>query len=319
MTQSRQKEIGLVVVSALYSLLVFMVYALVLRGNSGWSTIYVLMLIVAGIVWAALYSVILAFFANRTSGVSALVVVPPAIFAYALGGLTISAAVAAGLLLGFLLATQRYIVVEVRDRVRMRITRVFASGTRVLLFGFILSLIIIALPSVQTGVQRGTIQLSPGFVRAVTAPATPLIRQILPGYEQSATIDQLLDAYIAQQQQNLPPGFEIPPGERERVRQELSQQFGIQLRGGETVAQATATYVNQYIQGAFTQAVASAAAGGVAVFAFGLLITLVALRALVSMLMWPTYAVIYLMVYFSERIGLVSKLNAQVTVQQYHL
>ncbi|MEX0650237.1 MAG: hypothetical protein WD200_04495 [Candidatus Andersenbacteria bacterium] len=318
MTLRRKKEIGLVVIAGLYSMLLFMTYALLLRGPGEWGTGYVTLIAIAGIVWAALYSVVAAFIASRGAGMSVFLILPPPVMAFALGGITLSSAIAAGLLLVFLIAAYRSINTELKDRVRVRVTRTFGTGARTLVFGFLLTLIIIAVPALQRGVTGGTIQISSTYIGALTTPATPLIKQLLPGYTKESSVDELITAYMNQQQQNLPPGFTIPPDEHLRTKQELSRQLGIQVQGSETLPELLTGYFNQYLQQALVRTNSSEGQGA-AVFAVGLLIAVLALRAVVSLIVWPTYALIFFLIYFSERIGLVTRLAAQVTVQQFHL
>lgn len=319
MTLQRKKEIGLAVVTALYSLLVFLSHTLFLQSQTEWGTAQTVTMALLGLMWVAMYASTFAFLASRGVPFAALIITFPTILVFVLGGYGVPAIATAGVLGALMVSARRSITLESKERVKIRIPNVFRHGARMLLFGLLISLIVIALPHVQRGVVSGQIEVASPVIRAVLAPATPVLAQLLPGYTAEATVDQLIDQYIAQQQSQLPAGFAVPQSQKVQARVELGESLGLRIQGNETLSELLAQYVNQYLREAFQQVSNATTNGKFLILATGLLLAILALRAAAGVLVWPIFALIAALIYLSERIGLVIRAKTQVTVEQLHL
>lgn len=319
MTLERKKEIGLVIVTALYSLLVFLSHTLFLRAQVEWGAMQTIVMLVLGLLWVAVYASVFSFLASRGGPLGLFFILPPALITFVLGeygGVAIVTAAVMGLLMA---SARRSIAVEMKERVKIRVPYIFRQGVRALLFGLLVSLIVVSLPHVQRGVVSGQIRISPALVRTVIAPATPLLRQMLPGYTSEASIDQLIDRYVQEQQASLPVGIVVPQSEKIRVKTELGKSIGLSVQGTETLSELVAEYINQYLQDTFRQVSDATSNAQIVFLAVGLLLAILTLRAIATVLVWPIYALIITIIYASERIGLVIRVKNQVTVEQLHL
>lgn len=311
MTLQQKKELTIVGVSTLYSIFFFLLVALVLQGYQSWSLVFTIGFVLAALLWVAIVAAATAFLPRHSANRYVLIVLS-SLALLIVGTFSLAAFTGAFLLAIFLLVAQRTTYREVESRVAFSVYQIFGYSLKVVIVGLVVSLITLALPTVQDNVVRGTLTVPDEYIGAVLRPFTPLIEQYIPGYTPSSTVDDIVRAQIQQQQANLPPGFVIPSGQEILVRQELSRQLGIPLRGSETVPEVTAEYVNGYVRELTTQ-------NAVIVVIVLLVVVLLALRAMVPLLTWPTVLILMAIVYLSQRVGLVSIMKTQVTVERLHL
>ena len=311
MTLQQKKELTIVGVSTLYSILFFLLVALLLQGYQTWSLLFTIGFFLAALLWVAIVAAATAFLPKHSANRYVLVVLS-ALALLLVGRFSLAAFTGAFLLAVFLLAAQRITYREMETRVSFSVYQIFGYSVKVVIIGLVVSLITLALPVVQDNVERGTLEVPDEYIEAVLRPFTPLVEQYIPGYTPNSTVDEIVRAQIAQQQESLPPGFVIPPEQHVEVRRELSRQLNIPLQGFETVPEVASTYVNGYVQDLAGQ-------NAIIVVIVLLVVVLLALRAIVPLLTWPTIALLMGIVFISQRIGLIFLMKTQVTVERLHL
>jgi len=305
-----KKVISLGTVSALYSVLFFLIAALLMSDPDGISLPFIAIFAGAALVWCALMSCVMAFMADNAAlgAVMALVAaLPLVLISRSLPGI-----VGAIMVMITLIVSRSLFAYEVNSRVAFSTRSIFWRGTKIVILGLSIALTALAFPLVKNGVQSGNIVLPVSYVASVTKPLTPLLSNYFPGYSSTSTVDQIIAAQIAEQVKDLPPGFTVDSGQTERIKADLGRRLGVDLRGNETVAVIVANYVNNYVQ-------KLAEGDGVVMIAVLIVITLLALRAVIPVLAWPTLAIIAAIIYLAQRIGLIVVLRTQVTIERMRL
>ncbi len=310
MTLQRQKELTIVGFASLYSLLYFLLVALLLRGQSS-STVFSIVIIVAGLLWVAIMASALAF-ASRRLGVSMSLTVIPALAVMIVGRVSLEAIIGGILLAVFILIGRSVMARDMESRIKFAIRPMFWSGSKALLFGLLVVITTLALPVVTTSVQGGEIRVPRAYVNTVLRPASPIIEKYLPQYTPDTTVNQIIAAQIAQQTLELPPGIPYPPDQHAQILKELSRQLGVPLGGHETIPDLVANWINVRLQRLAEQ-------NGILLVIILVVLVLLTLRALIPLLMLPVIMFIKILVYISQRIGLVALMKTQVTIERLHL
>ncbi len=311
MTLQGKKELGVAVFTTLYTILFFLVMRLLFTGGSIWSIGFNVAALVGGVIWTAIMVAGISFVVNRV-GVTVSLVILPALVLFIVSGFNIGSVIGAALLAAVVFAAQHSIHHEMNNQVKFKIGAIFRSGTKLLLLALVIALITLAQPVFRDTEKASSLLIKEQYIAAITKPISPLIGRYIPNYTNSTTIDQIIDAQLASQAEKLPPGFVLPPNQREQARTELSRQFGTTLTGQETLPGIVTTFLNGYIHGVAGQSTLAVAIATIA-------ITLIAFRILVPFLVWPVIGVIVIIIDAAKRIGLIALVKDQVTIERIHL
>lgn len=309
MTTTGQKELGLVAVALLYSAAALVTYIILLPAATQ-SWVFIIVLAVVLLAWLALMVLALAL-CRRALSVTALTLVPGAI------GIIISnfSPVVAGgalLLAIFTLMSARTIVREEQNRLYYRTNHFFAGATRLLTLGLLIMLTSLAWPQLSDSVRNTRFVISERQVAPFMRPIEPLIRDFFPGYSATASIDELIDASLAEEKKKLPPGTVIDPLQEQQIRSDLKTRLGQGLTGNEGLAAVVAGRINRQINDMATQNPVQASLI-LAVLAF------LTLRALLPFIVWPALAAVALLVKLAVRGRLVRVATEQVMMERLRL
>lgn len=311
MTLQRKKEIGIVVLVTLYTFLFFLLVAVMIGGEAAGVSAVTIVAAIGGLLWVAFMACALSFLANRPPTkvmLAAMAAVALAVF----GQLTLAALVGAALLFIMILLASSVIRGEMNNLVQFQVYRIFRVGSSLLLGGLLIAFTALSFPEIREEVRSGQTLVPQAYVDTVVKPATPIISQYIEGFTPESTVNDLINVQIAKQTAQLPPGFIVPPQERDRVLRSLSEQFGVPVAGGETVSVISTRVLNQYLQDI-------AARGGPLVTLILIILAVLTLRTLVALLVWPALAFVAAVVYVSERVGLIFKVKTQAVVERIHL
>ncbi len=312
MSLVQKKIASIIVVVALYSIFFFLLAALLLSPNGERSGIYSLVVGVVGLTWCALMAGALALIASERFGASLALAVLAPVAAVLVGRASLPAFIGAAILLLTTFLARSIIAREINSRVNFNTRVIFRDGVKVLILGLAVSLLALSFPLLRSSAEQGALTIPMPYVEAIVNPLTPALARYLPGYERGNTINDIIDAQIAKQAADLPAGFVVPPEQRETIRADLSKQLGISIRGDETMPVLVTRYVNQYVK-------SLAKGDGLLVVIVLLVAALLALRAIIPILAWPVLAVIAALLYLSQRIGLISVIRTQVTIERMRL
>lgn len=304
-----QKEIGLVGGVLIVSALEFILFAFLFsQATNDWLTAAVL--VVISVIWIALMAIALAIVHYKIN-IATLVIVPTLIV-IALSKLSVIA-IGGGVLLSiFLLMAQRTFAREVKNRIQYRTVEIFSVGTRLLLLGCMIGLLGLSWTTLtgENGVYR--VQVSEQQLAPLMKPLEPLLRKFIPNFRADITIDEFIQEELNKQAAQLPPGASIPPEQLALSRAQLSEQFGEQLSGQETVTAIVTRKLNNYI-GALTQE------NVLLVTLVLIIIAFLTLRALVPLLVWPLLGIIALLVLALRAVGVLNLQEVQVTTERLTL
>ncbi len=197
---SRRKELGIVTIVALYTIVFFGIAALSFRGQQEWTVSFGSWLGVAGIVWVAIFALASALLAPREIAARTLAVIP-SLTLIAFGGIDAAAVAGAVLLLGLTLGAQSSIIRELESHIKIRTATVFSFGVRLLFFAMLLSFIVLAIPVVREAIANGSVQIPSEYITGIAEPALPALRTINPSYVQD-DIASRVNEYIRSRANN---------------------------------------------------------------------------------------------------------------------
>lgn len=309
MTNAAQKEIGLVVFTLLASAAALTMYVVLLPGAiDAW--LYTIILVVTFLLWLALMLVTLAI-CRRALSVMALTLGPGA-GAIAMSGFSAVAIGGALFLAIFTVLAQRTLLREEQNRLYFRTTHFFASATRLLALGLMIMLTSLAWPVLTDSVKSTRFVISDQQVAPFLRPLEPMIRDFFPGYSSGASIDELIDATLAEEKKKLPPGVAIDPRQEQQIRADMSARLGVSLKGNESLATLVADRINGYVNTLATQNPVQASVI-LAVLVF------LTLRALLPLAVWPTLGLVALLVKIAVSSHLASITTQEVMMERLRL
>lgn len=312
MTIQRQKEILISVFVVLYSLLFFMgvvLYSGLGVNRTGAATAA---LTAGALLWCALIVTATAMAVNR-SGTSGIIVGIPPLLLVILGKFTLDAFVGAVLAALLLLALQRKITWEVNNHIRFRVTTVLYESVRLAIYTLLVAVITLSLPSIIQGFKSDHDVIPAKYFTVASRPLEPIIARWLPGYQTDNTIDQVIAAQVEQQTGGLVSADNpLLAGQIAAGREQFARQFGVSVRGDETISAVATRLLNDYIY-ALTQKNRYFTA------AIVIIVTFIAMRVIVPILIWPVLAVIKGFFYVANRIGLVSFIKTTVEAERFTL
>ncbi len=310
MTLQRKKEIGIVSFVGLYTVLFFLLVAVLINDHQQWVSLTGMLVGLAGLGWVALMGTAMAFLFQRPN-INIVLIAIPCVAVIFIGLFSLESLIGAALLAVFLLVAKRALTRDIESRVQFRVNSVFYWPTKIIIVGLIVSVITLTLPELRARLTAGELSLPLKTVEAVIEPVTPLISRLIPDYHAAATVDDIINAQLARQSGSVAPPPNLSQEQREVLRAQLAQQLGVELSGNETLARLLAVQANQYVQQLANQP-------GLVVLAL-LVAAFLALRAIVPPLAWLVLSIAALLVYVSERVGLISLLKTQVTVERLSL
>jgi hypothetical protein len=126
-----------------------------------------------------------------------------------------------------------------------RATAVFAPGMRHMVTGMLLAAAGIALPYVQGEISETGLVVSPEYVALVLRPLQPFLQDIVPVLDADTDIDTIIDNQIRQQGGD--PAT-LSSGERQRIHQQVSDQFKVTVTGRESLSEVVAGRINDTLR-----------------------------------------------------------------------
>jgi hypothetical protein len=258
------------------------------------------------LLWLLAMALALALVRHKAA-VAALVTGPPLI-ALAMGRFTAGALGGALLLLISLWLAQRSYWYEQQSRIAYRTSHLFGVGTKTLTIGLILALAGLALPAIEGKIEREGLAIDERYVEFVVRPLTPLIEGLLPNYNSTASIDELIDSQIAAQGSS----EILNEAQRAQIRQQIAAQFGQSIEGKETLGHLVTLRLNASLE-KITRANAFTVSLVVIVLAF------LTLRAAVPLIVWPLLGGIAFLVWGLRSVGLMRLQETNTTVQRLEM
>lgn len=304
-----KKEIGVIAAMCLVTLLEFFSFATFLPQAAA-KPAFAVVLVLLSIVWVSCAAVAFALVGSR-SGLAVLLIFPAAVTVIISRLLPV--AIGGAILLSiFCLMAQRTLVREVRNRVYYQTSHVFGSGIRLLTLGLMVGLTGLVLPILNATPGSYQLRVTERQIEPLLKPFEAYIGQLLPGFRPDASIDELIDEQIRQQEAQLPEGVELSEQQREVARQQLGRQLQQKLTGQESVATIVANSLNQSVSKITSQN---------PLLASLILVALVflTLRALVPFLIWPILGVTAGLIYILRQAGLIYVARTQAMIERLQL
>lgn len=277
MTNTAKKEIGITLFAVLVTAVVFTVLAIALPLLHRWPLAVSLAMLV--IIWLALMLVVLTL--GRRVLTTAVLCLVPGILLVLLSRLNPVVIGGAVLLSIFTLLASRTLIREEQNRLYYRTTHLFGGAARLLTLGTLIAVTSLAWPVLEDSVKNARFEISERQVAPLLKPIEPIIGDFFPGYSSGASIDELIDASVAEEKKNLPPGASIDPAQEARIRQDIKDRLGENITGREGLAAVVAGKINRQINTMATQNPVQASLI-LAILAF------LTLRALLPFIVWPT-------------------------------
>ncbi|MEX2054786.1 MAG: hypothetical protein WD972_01265 [Candidatus Andersenbacteria bacterium] len=304
-----KKELGVVAFVCAFTIVEFFAFATLLP-LAFQSTGYAVLLAILSLFWIACMGIGLAL-ATKVLSIIALIVVP-AVVAILLSRFD-TVAIGGGVLLGiFLLLAQRTFVREVQNRIYYRTTHVFTAGLKMVILGVIVVLTALVLPTLTSPDATQQFDVQERHIEPLLRPLEPVLQRYIPGYTKEATIDEIVKKQVDAQQEQLPPGVEIPPDQVRQSRQELAKRLNVSLNGRETVTTVVTRMLNRQVRQLSTTSPLLIPIILVAV-------VFLTLRALVPFIVWPVLGLVGLILYFARGIGLVYVSRTEATIERLQL
>lgn len=306
MKPSTQKEILLVVIVCLLNVITFFQTALIIAQLPVYSWLLITTIIIV-ICWILAMDIAL-FFIERQISIIALLVVMTAAIIVSGGAFNLGSIGGAALTLLGAMAARHALQRDKENRIVHRVREVFSSGSRMLVIAFLLGAAGLSLPYLQDSIKENEIKLSSQQKSIVLKSLTPLLQDISPNnIDPSSTMDDLINQQI--EDQGLDP-TQITNNQRAQLLQSLSTQMGAELTGQETFTELVTQRINNAIQN-ITQANPLIVALTLIILAF------LTVRSVVPVAVWILLPLLSLVIWLSQRTGLLAR--QKVTVETDHL
>lgn len=308
MTLQRKKEIGLVAVACLYTVLFWIGLALFIGTAEPTSSPLMVVITLAAIIW-----VIMVDFAMA---VTPLIMSTVAIIVVAAGMVVVTgrasyASLIGAVLLAILLASAKQSMSrEITNRVRYSTTQIFSAGARATMLGLVIAISSLSLPLISQNIFEEQLAIPEDYIVKAAQPLDPVIARLFPGTSGGSTIDDLINTQLAQQ---LPPGAVVTEAQRAVLRQELAVQIGSsKLAGSETFSRIAAQRVNSALK--------DLAHRNPLILAIALvIIVFLTLKALVPLLIWPVLGGLAGAMALARLVGLTYLLRTEATIERVTL
>lgn len=310
MTLQRKKEIGISIFLVLYSIIFFFGFTVMVEREVAFNSPGSIVVAIAGLFWVAFMSSGLAFITTR-AGTNYLLALLPALVVL-LAGFSVASIVGAIMVVLMLFAAQKRLQMEIQTRVKANVTPIFYGATKLIAWAGLLALISLAFPQVSKDFSDDQIAIPEKYIASAVKPIEPLVANFLPGYQPGSTVDGLVDAQLASQQAELPPGAVFPPDAHSTLLREFSKSIGQDLTGRETMATIVTNVINNFLRNLTQQSNI--------VFSLLLIgISLLAVRAIIPFLVWPAMLLIMGIIKLSTQTGLIGIVKTQITVDRMTL
>lgn len=316
MTLTRKKEIGILVVAVLLTALFLMLFQLITRQNLWLVATWIEVLVVV-IIWSSLYLTCAMFVTNRSGSSIILAVIPPVVV-MAVGKFSLIGIGAAIIMFLFLLLIQRNVHWELNSRLKIKYFPAFKGSTRQLLLSLVIVCTALSMPSIQHAIETNKIEVPTQFLTVVLKPLDSVFKVFIPGYKNTATVDDIIATQVEDQKKKLPSTFTIPSelqlsaNQQEVLRKQFGRQFNLVLNGHETMVDIISILLNRYI----SQAVSANTPASVTVAAITLIFSFL---LIVPFLAWPVLMLLQLWIFIATRIGLIVIVKTQVEAERFTL
>lgn len=296
-TLEHKKEIGALAFISLYSVLVFLLFVFLIQPQGQTGAVLTISFAAVALLWVALVQYAWTVNYDRAGKSWVLFVIIPLLI-IGLGRLSVAAIAGAAISLLFLFIARSYIYRELKSRIRFRASEIFPFSTRYTLLALAFGLVGMSFPGLTERFNASNLQIPEKYVQSVLQVATPLVGQLVHGFDPSKTVDQFLVEQVKGSGQVTVGDTAVPPGELTILRHQFAAQFGVPVAGEETLASVAGGIVNRYVQ--------SWAKDNNWIF-IGVVVILLFLtwRAIIPFLVWPTLALLWLINVLALRIGLV--------------
>lgn len=278
MTAAKKKEIGLTAVAILITIAQFVVGKLALPSLLT-DTSTGVWLLGLSVLWVIVMVLALALVRHPAALVVILFV--PSVTTVVVGRGSSGAWIGAVVLGIALVNAWRVIVREASNRITYTTRDVFGRGIKLTTLGVLLALTGLATPLLSEAIRDQRLQLAPDQVSVVMRPLAPVLTGLQLGVNPDTTINDLINQRLTTE---LPPGTTLSGEQRNQLIGQLQQQFGIKLRGDDSMTDVVTAKVNGYLE-TFSSA-------NTTVFA----ITVVAVLALSALTLIPFVAWIVVLV-----------------------
>lgn len=308
MTRQQKKEVGLVITTFVISVLLFWWIAASVSGTP--HPFFAVLLVLASLIWVAFIAITLSLAASNISRVFLTLGIP--LIVIIIGQAHVGAIGAALLLVLPLSSAQRHLVGDIKNRIKYNTAQIFSVGTRLILIGLVVVVAGLSAAPLTSSIKSNGLQVPQQFVELTLKPAEGVISNVLPGYTADRTVDQLIEAKFRSQAHDLPPDATIPPQEYDALHRDLSQSYGLPVTGHETVPALVTTYINQSLIDLTKDTPLLSVL--LALVAF-----LLVARLVIPILLWPTMAIISLLVYLAQRADFLFLITSQEPVERLRL
>jgi len=332
MESFRKKEIGLVVTTTVYSFLFFLAIAVFIDDaiqNIG----VAILLLLAGILWAAIISPSLAL-AKSWFAIIGLIAIPALIVIIV--GLGKTGSIVAALLLAALCIGARYAFIwEFDNNIRYSPYRIYPRGTKIVIYAAVVATIGISFSTTSELIDTDSIKVENDQISAFIEPLKPIIERIVNQVQgsipfltqqiQTNSLDQIIDQTLAQELAKYPPGT-ISPAQEEDIRRQIEEAVSSQQT--EIVAEPN-SIINQFITPEFitpivtnfiNQQIKNVSESYPILFPLLIIaVVFLALRVLMPVFTGLSILAITLIVFISIKLNLVKLSRSQAEVEKIEL
>ncbi len=317
MITARQKEIVIYGFAVLYSVLFFLLVRLFFQ-EPDWRAALTFPVVFCVMLWAAIMAAGFGCTANQPKSNMWLAILPPFVIPF-VGFLSIESLIGGLCMMGALFYARQNITTQINDRIYWNVRSIFRYGVELLLLAALIGVIAIGLPFGRDLLQKGELQVSVQYTQRVLKPFSPIIQRFFPEYQHDATLNNLVDKQVEEQQRQLPPGTFLSPDQRQQAIQQISRQLNISLQGQETIPEIAAIYMNKMIKDISGSVQDVSSVRGVFFTIALIAVIILAIRALLPILLWPVLGLIQILILFARRIGLVTITKVDVVIERLHL
>lgn len=311
MTLQRKKEVGMIVFVFLYSLLFFFAAAVYLKVQPQNHAIVLLLLTFIALLWVAILAVAIAL-AQQPGSMAFLIITTS--FALMVAGFMTQVfipAIMAALIMAVALGISRLILRrEMMNRVFFHVRHVFTHGARSITLGLIVAIAALAWPYVTKElIAPDKIGIPEEQIARLLRPVEPLLRNIIPGFQSTLTIDQIIAQQIGQE-----AATKLSPADLDLLRQEFGSRLNLgrnTLTGVETSATLVTNTVNLQLR-------ALAERSPWLLTFIILLIIILAAHAIVPFIVWPILGLISGIVALLRQVGMIYLARSQATIERLH-
>ena len=297
-----QKEIGIVTFVSLFTVLAFLAVALLVRE---WSITMGILATLGLIIWVAMVATSFALARSKKYFASVLIIIPLVVVVVA-GQLSIASMVGAILLALALLIAYRSIGEEINNRIKTKTIPVFKGGVKTILFGLLIAIIALYLPTIQNTFMDGGITLPERYIEFLLKPLAPALGGIIPDLSAESSIDDLIESQLKSQGMN---AENIPPEQMELIRKQIEDQIGVPIEEGEQLSAVIAKKINSYLE-------SLTGLGSTLLIIITIAFALLTLKMAIPFLIPPILGIIALIIFLSRLAGLVRIEEAETTIER---